>query len=135
MASGTSNDKLDACCLTEYRPLPGTPSGQIIKIAGIDTYYISGKDETSKGKVIVLLSDIFGKSSLFLLQSSVHVNTYLGLVKNPRIIADELSEKSGFDVYVPDYFNGDAIHSSFMKHFPEVPGEKTSIGKKVRCRY
>jgi hypothetical protein len=60
MASGTIVDKLDACCLTEYRPLPGTPQGQIINIAGINTYYIAGKDETSKGKTIVLLTDVFG---------------------------------------------------------------------------
>ncbi len=60
MASGTTVDKLDACCLTEYRPLPGTPQGQIINIAGINTYYIAGKDQTSKGKTIVLLTDVFG---------------------------------------------------------------------------
>ena len=47
--------------------LPGTPTGQIIKIADLDTYYIAGKDQTSKGKVIVLLTDIFGKSFLFIL--------------------------------------------------------------------
>jgi len=62
MASGTTETKLDVCCLTEYRPLPGTPNGEIIKIAGVDTYQIFGKDETSKGKVIVLLTDVFGKS-------------------------------------------------------------------------
>jgi hypothetical protein len=60
MASGTTVDKLDACCLTEYCPLPGSPQGQIINIAGINTYYIAGKDQTSKGKTIVLLTDVFG---------------------------------------------------------------------------
>ncbi|UJR07366.1 hypothetical protein I4U23_011652 [Adineta vaga] len=113
MATETTEGKLDACCLTEYRPLPGTPRGQIIKIVDVDTYFVSGKDQTSKGKVIVLLTDIFG------------------LVKNPRIIADEVSEKSGFDVYIPDLFNGDAVHSSFMKGMPEVPGDKMSIGGKL----
>jgi len=49
--------------------------------------------------------------------------------------ADELSEKSGFDVYVPDLFNGDPIPSSLMKDLPEAPGEKMSIGTKVNCRY
>ncbi|CAF1436847.1 unnamed protein product [Didymodactylos carnosus] len=116
MASGTTEGKLDACCLTEYRPLPGTPSGQIIKIAGIDTYHVLGKDETSKGKAIVLLTDVFG------------------LTKNPCMTADEVSDKSGFDVYVPDLFNGDPIASSLLKDMPEVPGENfvgkfvTSIG-------
>ncbi|CAF2801321.1 unnamed protein product [Rotaria sp. Silwood2] len=114
MATGTTDDKLDACCLTEYRPLPGITGGPIIKIADIDTYYISGKDQTSKCKVIVLLTDIFG------------------LTKNIRIIADEVSEKSGFDVYVPDLLRGDAIHSSFMKKMPEEAGEKMSIGARVR---
>ncbi|CAF1337576.1 unnamed protein product [Adineta steineri] len=113
MATGTTDNKLDVCCATEYRPLPGIPGGQLIKIADLDTYYISGKDQTSKGKAIVLLTDIFG------------------LTKNIRIIADEVSEKSGFDVYVPDLFIGDAIHSSWMKRFPEQVGEKMSIGARL----
>lgn len=62
MATSTTEGKLDACCLTEYRPLPGAPNGQIIKVADLDTYYIAGKDGKSKGKVIVLLTDIFGKN-------------------------------------------------------------------------
>ena len=61
-------------------------------------------------------------------------NIRTGLVKNPCIIADEVSEKSGFDVYVPDLFNGDPVHSSFMKHMPEAPGENTSFGAKVSFR-
>ena len=56
-------------------------------------------------------------------------------MKNPRIIADEVSRKSGFDVYVPDILNGDAIPSSFMKVMPEVAGEKMSIGTRVSDRY
>ena len=60
MAAATNDGKLDACCLTEYRPLPGTPSGQIIKIAGINCYHIVGRDEASKGKTIVLFTDVFG---------------------------------------------------------------------------
>lgn len=66
MASSENTDpKLDACCLTEYRPLPGTPQGQLVKIAGINTYHIAGKDEASKGKAIVILTDIFGIFLLF----------------------------------------------------------------------
>lgn len=45
--------------------------------------------------------------------------------------ADELSEKSGFDVYLPDIFNGDRVSSSFLKNLPEAPGEKPSFGTKV----
>ena len=61
MATQTNEQKLDACCLTEYRPLPGTPRGQIIKIAGIDTYHTVGNDQASKGKAIVILTDVFGR--------------------------------------------------------------------------
>lgn len=46
--------------------------------------------------------------------------------------ADELSEKSGFDVFVPDMFNGEPIPSQLLKNFPEKPGDKSSIGAKVR---
>ncbi|CAF3868029.1 unnamed protein product [Rotaria sordida] len=113
MASEVTDEKLDECCLTEYHPLPGTPRGQIIKIADITTYYVSGTDNASKNKAIVLLTDIFGLS------------------KNPRITADELSEKSGFDVYIPDLFNGDAIAPSFREGTPEVPGETMSIGTRT----
>jgi hypothetical protein len=73
MASGTTDGKLDACCLKEYRPLPGTPRGQLIKIAGIDSYYVSGTDETSKGKVIVLLTDVFGKAFSSISKSLLHI--------------------------------------------------------------
>jgi hypothetical protein len=48
--------------------------------------------------------------------------------------ADEVSEKSGFDVYVPDILDGDPIPSSLLKDMPHVPGEKRSIGAKVSDR-
>ncbi|CAF3097145.1 unnamed protein product [Rotaria sp. Silwood2] len=113
MASEVINEKLDACCLTEYHPLPGTPRGRIIKVAEITTYHVMGTDDASKNKAIILLTDIFGLS------------------KNPRITADALSDKSGFDVYIPDLFNGDAIAPSFREGTPEVPGEQMSIGTKI----
>jgi hypothetical protein len=46
-----------------------------------------------------------------------------------------VSEKSGFDVYVPDLFNGDPIASSLLKDMPQAPGEKIPFGAKVSCRY
>ena len=61
MATSTTEEKLNACCLTEYRPLPGTPNGQIIQVAALDTYYIAGKTDNAKNKVIVLLTDVFGE--------------------------------------------------------------------------
>lgn len=59
------------------------------------------------------------------------LNDQIGLTKNPRITADELSDKSGFDVYVPDILNGDPIPSALLKDVPETPGQKMSIGTKV----
>ncbi|CAF0887931.1 unnamed protein product [Rotaria sp. Silwood1] len=115
MASGFEDEKLNACCLTEYRQLPGTPRGKIIKITDISTYHIAGTDHASKNKAMVLLTAIFG------------------LTKNPRITADELSEKAGFDIYIPDLFNGNPITSSFLQGIPQVSGEKMSIGiKKIK---
>lgn len=61
-------------------------------------------------------------------------NIRTGLTKNPRITADEISEKSGLDVYVPDLFNGDPIPSAILKDVPEKPGEKISFGKKVNSQ-
>ncbi len=49
--------------------------------------------------------------------------------------ADEVAEKSGFDVYVPDLFNGDPIATSLIANMPQAPGEKMSIGTKVGGRY
>jgi hypothetical protein len=128
MASGITNDKLDACCLTEYYPLPGNPQGELINIDGINCYHIKGKDQTSKEKSIVILTDVFGMLLLF---DYIILKLMIGLTKNPRMTADELSEKSGFDVYVPDLFNGDPIESSLLKNMPQAPGEKMSLGTKV----
>ena len=69
------------------------------------------------------------------IRGQVYNTNEIGLVKNPRIIADELSEKSGFDVYVPDILNGDPYPSSFMRLMPEVAGEKLSIGTRVSFTY
>lgn len=57
------------------------------------------------------------------------------MTKNPRMTADEISEKSGFDVYVPDLFNGEPVESSFLEMMPKEPGEKKTIGEKVSCKY
>jgi hypothetical protein len=49
--------------------------------------------------------------------------------------ADEVSEKSGYDVYVPDLFNGDPVATTLLKDKPEAPGEKMSLGTKVSFTY
>lgn len=76
MSSETTVDKLDACCLTEYRPLPGTPQGQIIQIGGINTYHVTGKNETSKEKTIVLLTDVFGIVCFIITFSIKYLNRF-----------------------------------------------------------
>jgi hypothetical protein len=63
------------------------------------------------------------------------LNIEIGLTKNPRMTADELSEISGLDVYVPDILYRDPIPTGVLKDFPEIPGEKMSIGTKVVFLY
>lgn len=65
--------------------LPGSPKGTEENGA----YLSSGSNqEDTKDKAVVILTDIFG------------------LVPNPKIIADTIAERTGFDVWVPDLFNG-----------------------------
>jgi carboxymethylenebutenolidase len=66
--------------------LPGEPKGTMV---GQDYFTPAPKDATQQTKAIVLLTDIFGLP-----------------LPNPRIVADQLAEQVGVDVWVPDYFNG-----------------------------
>lgn len=65
--------------------LPGSPKG-----TEEDGAYLAkgSNQEDTKDKAVVLLTDIFG------------------LISNPKIIADSIAERTGFDVWVPDLFNG-----------------------------
>jgi len=66
--------------------LPGSPKGTEENGA----YLAKGSNkEDTKDKAVVVLTDIFGLS-----------------ISNPKIIADTIAERSGFDVWVPDLFNG-----------------------------
>lgn len=66
--------------------LPGSPKGTEKDGA----YFAKGSSqEGTKDKAIVILSDVFGLA-----------------ISNPKIIADTISERTGFDVWVPDLFNG-----------------------------
>ncbi|BGP26577.1 hypothetical protein JCM10295v2_005530 [Rhodotorula toruloides] len=67
------------------------------ELGGLSYYFSAGKPE-EKERAIVLGTDIFG----------------LGLV-NPKILADWFAEKTGFPVFVPDYFEGDYIDTSTIK--------------------
>lgn len=65
--------------------LPGQPSGETVKEYN-GAYLAPGAD---KSKAVILLTDMFG----------------LPLV-NCKIMADQLAEKLGYDVWVPDMFDG-----------------------------
>ena len=67
--------------------LPGSPKGTEENGA----YLAEGSNiqEGTKDKAIVVLTDAFGLS-----------------ISNSKIIADALAERTGFDVWVPDIFNG-----------------------------
>lgn len=66
--------------------LPGEPKGTMV---GPDYFTAAPNDATERTKAIVLLTDIFGLA-----------------LPNPRIVADQLAEQVGVDVWVPDFFNG-----------------------------
>ncbi|EJC97916.1 dienelactone hydrolase endo-1,3,1,4-beta-D-glucanase [Fomitiporia mediterranea MF3/22] len=85
--------------------LPGEPKGEIKDGA----YFIAGSDSTANTKAIVLLTDVFG----------------LPLV-NSKIIADQLAENVGCDVWVPDQFNGNPPFglNDLDGAIPQRPGEK-----------
>lgn len=67
-------------------PLPGSPKGT--EENGAYFAQGSGQEET-KDKAVVVLTDIFGIA-----------------IPNPKIIADTIADRTGFDVWVPDLFNG-----------------------------
>ena len=74
--------------------LPGSPKG-----TDEDGAYLAkgSNQEDTKDKAVVLLTDIFG------------------LIANPKIIADAIAERTGFDVWVPDLFNGKYSTKSTVK--------------------
>ena len=70
--------------------LPGEPEGSMV---GQDYFTQAPSDAAQRTKAIVLLTDIFGLP-----------------LPNPRIVADQLAEQVGVDVWVPDLFNGASSH-------------------------
>lgn len=65
----------------------GTPTGTHVDLFGLDTYVVGEE----KGRVIVIITDIFG-------------NRY----NNVLLLADQFA-KHGYHVLVPDIFNGDSF--------------------------
>ncbi|BGP34208.1 hypothetical protein JCM10296v2_006023 [Rhodotorula toruloides] len=83
-------------CFAGYK-LDGEPKGTMGELGGLGYYLAAGKAE-EKDRAIVLGTDIFG----------------LGLA-NCKILADWFADKTGFPVFVPDYFEGDYIDTSTIK--------------------
>ena len=70
--------------------LPGTPTGSVVKVHGLDAYFVPAPpSESPRSVAVVVLPDGFG----------------LPLV-NTKLIADELAKELVCDVWVPDMFNG-----------------------------
>lgn len=81
--------------------LPGSPKGT--EENGV--YIAKGSNqEHTKDKAIVVLTDIFGLA-----------------ISNPKIIADAIAECTGFDVWVPDLFNG-VLFTSLTLDVHPTPG-------------
>ncbi|KAI0283913.1 dienelactone hydrolase endo-1-3,1,4-beta-D-glucanase [Russula aff. rugulosa BPL654] len=86
--------------------LPGEPKGTIV---GQDYFTAAPNDATQPTKAIILLTDFFGLP-----------------LPNPRILADQLAEQVGVDVWVPDFFNGKppADVNTLEPLFPDRAGVK-----------
>jgi len=94
--------------------LPGSPKGTEENGA----YFAKGSNQAdTKDKAVVVLSDIFGLA-----------------VPNPKIIADIVAERTGFDVWVPDLFNGyPPLTPEAVEDFaPRSPGEKVGLWRQFR---
>ncbi|TDL26717.1 alpha/beta-hydrolase [Rickenella mellea] len=74
----------------------GTPTGKIQKIGGVDTYVALPESDYPKDKAILYLPDVLGLS-----------------FKNAQLLADDFA-KNGFQVYIPDYLNGDYVPPDFL---------------------
>jgi len=74
----------------------GTPVGKVEKIGGFDTYVTKPQGEFPKDKAVLYLPDVFG----------IQLN-------NCKLLADDFA-KNGFQVYAPDYLNGDPVSEADM---------------------
>ena len=69
--------------------LNGEPSGKMEGGAYFARAPATETQEATNRICVILLTDVFGIS-----------------LKNSRIIADEMAKKTGWDVWIPDMFNG-----------------------------
>ncbi|KIJ56355.1 hypothetical protein M422DRAFT_23639 [Sphaerobolus stellatus SS14] len=77
----------------------GTPTGKFEEINGVNTYVALPSGDYPKEKAILFLTDIFGAQYV-----------------NNKLLADDFA-KNGFQVYIPDYFEGDPIPPDFPAGF------------------
>jgi len=93
--------------------LPGSPKGT--EEDGV--YLAKGSNQAdTKDKAVVVLSDVFGLA-----------------LPNPKIIADSIAERTGFDVWVLDLFNGNPplAPGSLDSVSPRRAGEKVGLWKQI----
>jgi len=74
----------------------GTPEGKVELINGVKTYVAVPSNDFPKEKAILFLPDIFGME-----------------LSNAQLLADDFA-KNGFQVYIPDYLNGDPVPADFL---------------------
>ncbi|TNY23248.1 hypothetical protein DMC30DRAFT_414290 [Rhodotorula diobovata] len=105
MATAETSDAAKQAYLEAHR-LEGEPKGTMAKLNGI-SYYLAKGNGDHTDKAIVLGTDLFG----------------LG-VPGPKLMADWFAQKLGFDVLVPDVFEGDYIDRDRLKPQLEVLDEQ-----------
>jgi len=74
----------------------GTPTGKVEEINGVKTYVALPETDYPKNKAILFLPDIFGLE-----------------LPNAQLLADDFAI-NGFQVYLPDYLNGDPVPADFL---------------------
>jgi dienelactone hydrolase len=77
-------------CCTRGSIHIGEPTGTIINIAGLNTYKASSQN--ANGRAVLYIADAFGMD-----------------FPNNKLLADTYAEQAQVDVYVPDFFHGDAV--------------------------
>ena len=79
---------LKPCCATGSLHT-GTPTGRIEKVHGLDCYIADAPNDSPKG-VVVIIPDAFGWT-----------------LPNNRILADCYAKEGNFQVYLPEFMNGE----------------------------
>jgi dienelactone hydrolase len=100
---------------TSGNSLPGSPKGT--EENGV--YLAKGSSQPdTKDKAVIIFTDIFGLS-----------------ISNPKLIADTIAERTGFDVWVPDLFDGTsfAVYDRLLSGRPALVVEQ--VAPQLNPRY